>query len=335
MGNPKIYARFLQIEFLSYYGNEHYCPLSSLRVFGRTMLEEAKDWDMEHPEYHLDDAVDEAPGSTHFAVSDYYARARDGALKAIRAPWDALLNIWHGEQEQQPTGISRDPTPLTARDAVAHPAQVESVDPSGLSEVTVPLEESAQPPARHPKTHLPAFGLSDNGTLRQWLPTFLKGKSSAPPSVPPAPHEGDVPSTADVPIVPSSPLPDVQESVIRNILRRLQGLERNFTLQEQSLDHTTLQLALALQELDRQVWDTNDALSSKCDEDRWDSWRLSFERRWQKFVRAQVISHAHITRTSSKTLPISLLKPRWMTFRSLSLARSRSFDNRCQHSMCR
>ncbi|KAI9729963.1 MAG: hypothetical protein M1834_006161 [Cirrosporium novae-zelandiae] len=38
--NPLIWARFLKIEFLTHYGNEFYCPLSLLRVHGKTMMEE-------------------------------------------------------------------------------------------------------------------------------------------------------------------------------------------------------------------------------------------------------------------------------------------------------
>lgn len=37
--NPRIWARYLRLEFLSHYGNEYYCPLSLLRVHGTRMLE--------------------------------------------------------------------------------------------------------------------------------------------------------------------------------------------------------------------------------------------------------------------------------------------------------
>lgn len=38
-----IYARFLRVRILSYYGNEFYCPLSVIKVFGRTMLDDYAD----------------------------------------------------------------------------------------------------------------------------------------------------------------------------------------------------------------------------------------------------------------------------------------------------
>ncbi|MCJ1247240.1 hypothetical protein MMC30_004454 [Trapelia coarctata] len=38
--NPLIWARYLRIEFLTYYGNEYYCPVSLLRVHGKTMMDD-------------------------------------------------------------------------------------------------------------------------------------------------------------------------------------------------------------------------------------------------------------------------------------------------------
>jgi len=38
--NPLIWARYLRVEFLTHYGNEYYCPVSLLRVHGKTMMQE-------------------------------------------------------------------------------------------------------------------------------------------------------------------------------------------------------------------------------------------------------------------------------------------------------
>lgn len=38
--NPRIWARYLRIEFLTHFGSEYYCPVSLLRVHGTTMMEE-------------------------------------------------------------------------------------------------------------------------------------------------------------------------------------------------------------------------------------------------------------------------------------------------------
>ncbi|KAF2095267.1 hypothetical protein NA57DRAFT_7324, partial [Rhizodiscina lignyota] len=39
---PRVWARYLRLEFLTHYGNEYYCPVSLLRVHGITMMEEYK-----------------------------------------------------------------------------------------------------------------------------------------------------------------------------------------------------------------------------------------------------------------------------------------------------
>lgn len=40
--NPQIWARYLRVEILSHHDNEFYCPLSLLRVHGKTMMDEFK-----------------------------------------------------------------------------------------------------------------------------------------------------------------------------------------------------------------------------------------------------------------------------------------------------
>ncbi|PWN21999.1 Sad1/UNC-like protein, partial [Microstroma glucosiphilum] len=37
---PSRFFRYLRIDFLEYYGNEHYCPLSLLRVYGLTQMDD-------------------------------------------------------------------------------------------------------------------------------------------------------------------------------------------------------------------------------------------------------------------------------------------------------
>ena len=43
INNPIIWTKFLRIEFLSHYGDEFYCPISSIQVHGKTMIEQLKE----------------------------------------------------------------------------------------------------------------------------------------------------------------------------------------------------------------------------------------------------------------------------------------------------
>lgn len=46
--NPLIWARYLKLEILSHYGDEFYCPISLIRVHGKTMMDEFKMTEEEH-----------------------------------------------------------------------------------------------------------------------------------------------------------------------------------------------------------------------------------------------------------------------------------------------
>ncbi|GME90776.1 unnamed protein product [Ambrosiozyma monospora] len=54
--NPLIWAKYLKVEVLSYFGDEFYCPLSSVQVHGKTMLEQFKE---ENPDDLIDEINDE------------------------------------------------------------------------------------------------------------------------------------------------------------------------------------------------------------------------------------------------------------------------------------
>lgn len=51
--NPQIWAKYVQIEFLTHYGNEYYCPVSLVRVHGSRMLDSWKDTEAGRDEEQL------------------------------------------------------------------------------------------------------------------------------------------------------------------------------------------------------------------------------------------------------------------------------------------
>ena len=50
--DPKMWSRFLKVEFVSHYGNEFFCPISSVRVYGATMIQEFRATMEEMTEQH-------------------------------------------------------------------------------------------------------------------------------------------------------------------------------------------------------------------------------------------------------------------------------------------
>ncbi|CAI5757010.1 unnamed protein product [Candida verbasci] len=56
--NPLIWARYLKIEILSHYDNEFYCPISIVRVHGKTMMDEFKEEKVEEqPKQIVDESI--------------------------------------------------------------------------------------------------------------------------------------------------------------------------------------------------------------------------------------------------------------------------------------
>ncbi|ORY53176.1 hypothetical protein BCR33DRAFT_189681 [Rhizoclosmatium globosum] len=41
--DPLLFTRYLKLEFISYYGSEYYCPMTQLKVFGKTEMEEFRE----------------------------------------------------------------------------------------------------------------------------------------------------------------------------------------------------------------------------------------------------------------------------------------------------
>lgn len=54
------FYRYIRIDFLSHYANEYYCPISLLRVYGLTHLEQYK-WDIWEAEYRSKHPLDSSP----------------------------------------------------------------------------------------------------------------------------------------------------------------------------------------------------------------------------------------------------------------------------------
>ena len=66
--NPLIWARYLKLEILSHYGNEFYCPISIVRVHGKTMMDEFKE--DEEGNQHMGAIKEEEPATPQTIEED-------------------------------------------------------------------------------------------------------------------------------------------------------------------------------------------------------------------------------------------------------------------------
>lgn len=80
--DPQIWARYLRVEFLTHYGSEYYCPVSLLRVHGKTMMQEFRqEEEMARGELSDDESIAESE-STPSSVLQEPPMSTDEAEKA-------------------------------------------------------------------------------------------------------------------------------------------------------------------------------------------------------------------------------------------------------------
>ncbi|KFZ15918.1 hypothetical protein V502_05344 [Pseudogymnoascus sp. VKM F-4520 (FW-2644)] len=91
--DPRVWARYLRIEFLSQYGNEFYCPLSLLRVHGRTMIQDVL-------------STEQSTGSDDEEDAEDNLREAEGEKLAVEAVAEAIkeeTNLTESEEERATT----------------------------------------------------------------------------------------------------------------------------------------------------------------------------------------------------------------------------------------
>ncbi|XP_076316024.1 SUN domain-containing ossification factor-like isoform X2 [Tachypleus tridentatus] len=106
------YGKFIKIELHSQYGTEHYCPLSTVRVFGKSMVEEYEEMETagEHslPVSSDDDDRLGMPGSEESPASiNLFGSARDAVINIVRK----AASVLSGKEEQEEEVMMTTETP--------------------------------------------------------------------------------------------------------------------------------------------------------------------------------------------------------------------------------
>ncbi|KAG8013955.1 Dynamin-3, partial [Nibea albiflora] len=97
-----LYAKYVKVELVSHFGSEHFCPLSLIRVFGTSMVEEYDE--AADPSERLDDQDDDldyppgyAPGEVKLS-KDLIGSAKDVILNMVN---NLAVNVLGGGPEMQ------------------------------------------------------------------------------------------------------------------------------------------------------------------------------------------------------------------------------------------
>ncbi|KAM6989278.1 SUN domain-containing ossification factor [Tautogolabrus adspersus] len=152
----KMFTKYIKVELVSHFGSEHFCPLSLLRVFGTSMVEEYEEIadPSERPD-DLDDDLDYPPGYT--SAEDKLSKNLIGSAKDVILNMvnNIAVNVLGGSQEMQGNVSSQEvnitepstplettePTPTTDLTTVP-----ESEDEEVLSDPDIPEAPSSTTP---------------------------------------------------------------------------------------------------------------------------------------------------------------------------------------------
>lgn len=117
--NPVIWARYLRLEFLTHYGSEYYCPVSLVRVHGKTMMEEYKH-DMESLQGEEEDSTEQTE-----------ALEAAGETLVPEAVADVILD----EREREAHGAGQEPLADAATTTASEEDTMGSASTKGLDTI--------------------------------------------------------------------------------------------------------------------------------------------------------------------------------------------------------
>ncbi|KAL6107494.1 suco [Pungitius sinensis] len=146
----KMFIKYIKVELLSHFGSEHFCPLSLIRVFGTSMVEEYEEIsDSQYPSErleYLDEDYDYPPG---FQLSEDKA-SKNLLGSATNAILNMVNNILGGKAELE--GGAELGGNATAGGQEERTEGPEAPDPSSELEAGLPVaaEDPPEPPPSSP-----------------------------------------------------------------------------------------------------------------------------------------------------------------------------------------
>ncbi|KAG6888412.1 hypothetical protein C0995_008416 [Termitomyces sp. Mi166 len=257
------FYRYIRIDFLSHYGNEFYCPVSLLRVYGLTHLEQWKwdTWEQESREKVEAPKVDsvskeeststlEVAKSTEYVISTNVSLMSDASKETSvtknsvisssivmpdsvldSVPSAAVPDTYRASEPMTPPPVS---TPGAIKEAFSTPSNpAPTSSTTAQPNASTPLLDASQNLSTTHAASSPPSTTSNNpkvSTSSTALASVFSTPISNSNSKPPAPN-------------PSSSLHPSQgpggESIYRTIMNRLTALEANHTLYARYVEQQT------------------------------------------------------------------------------------------------
>ncbi|KAI0049442.1 hypothetical protein FA95DRAFT_873195 [Auriscalpium vulgare] len=269
------FYRFLRIDFHSHYGNEYYCPISLLRVYGLTHLEQWK-WDTWEEESRA--KQDQAPPVVSFSMPAEVGQEPPIPAQTPEVASNDSTPIVNNGSTKTPTHVEQHSTPSslehdgrnrhstnTARSLPENPSVPPSIPStsSAVKPLSAGVEQGNSSDAQvqssttadSPVAATP--GPSPGPSSMFSLDSASSSSSSASPI---SSSSVSAPSTpSGTPIISLSPavvpahIPSTGESIYRTIMNRLTALEANTTLYTRYVEEQTAGVREMLRRLGEDV----------------------------------------------------------------------------------
>ncbi|KAG9121755.1 hypothetical protein FRC07_002156 [Ceratobasidium sp. 392] len=256
---PHAFYRFIRIDFHTHYGKEYFCPVSLLRVYGLTQMEE---WRMEEWEREWQART----GSLTISSEPAYVPPLSGlaAEEAAQAEAEGSDQVQVQEPLSQPTSSSAPTASSASTAAPSVTGLTEQPEPNdvkaqgGLTSGNDVSDSPSNPGVAHVSnsTHHSPSSSSNVTEFQRPLTTDTPSKVS---SVKGAKTKISASASAGTPVlkpthVPSpSPSNSGGESIYRTIMNRLDVLERNSTLSLRYVEEQSYSVRQALRRLEEDV----------------------------------------------------------------------------------
>ncbi|KAI8810410.1 UNC-like C-terminal-domain-containing protein [Cladochytrium replicatum] len=306
--DPKVWARLIRFDFLTHYSNEYYCPLSSVEVFGKTMLEDLEDGDCFGPECAVTDAsvasnTSELPSPD---VSSYTVPTKLALPTVpIPAPPTELGIMPDLKQDRKNLDETFEPQFPTSQVGFSRILDLFNPDafhrfmssePLGID--GVPPELSTPASAKSYDLSVPSMAPEENAlsvkpnqdavslTFLSLLSSPTQSTAQQTPAITPT-------------VLPRPSLPGGgQDSVLKSITKRLTVLERNASLSYKYLEEQSQALNLIFLRLEdsrsklNQTFTESLHLLNKRSEAQWEYFyrELDRERKVHREIQAQYLS---------------------------------------------
>ncbi|CAE7051973.1 unnamed protein product [Rhizoctonia solani] len=246
---PYTFYRYIRIEFRSHYGKEYFCPVSLLRVYGLTQLEDwrIEEWKQEwqarrSAEFTISNQDKDASSppsnpSTEEPVRHDHKESEDASAKALRGH-HPITNSTPASVERNHTIISSSPTLQTNSSGPSISSNASHGHNLTRSNIT----------GREDVPYSPSNDTDDAGLVSPQGNTKVGG--------PKGPKSG--PASTTTPVLRTThiatPMPSTGgESIYRTIWNRLDMLERNSTLSLRYVEEQNHSVRQALRRLEEEV----------------------------------------------------------------------------------